>query len=782
MRQMPWEVVMRFFWLPIMVMLITCFAIGCSAGNAPLEPGIADAKTGQAINHYCLGYFQFTANPVAGTLECVPLRETAMHLNALRFLEPPPLLNLTLESLEFNGNIIDADIGLRHPFLGLNEFTGFDVCGMFISNGSKANFDDPELRMAVNGDTRLLNPDGYSRWWNPAEFPHNDTMFGYSDGLLGTPDSTADYNSTLNPYKFYCDNLTDPNADVGSLDPSIRCIFSAGQKNIRHYTIELGSHGLIFNYAVDAAWQFPTGPYPWHVPDDFPPAANRPEAWHASVTEDENTLWNDGTENGGDLSLAMDIWDHYNAGLNTVKVESPGNFTPVINATPVGSGDGCSTYEIDITNATPAEGSIDLLISVECEVTGYGGALEGKPVTAYFMQTVTVDSEHPPTEEFHKYWAGHGYNHYNLCSNPNPQALDPLNLTFDWKNTSSGSPTGFKTGSAAIADGKVFYIGNTNGYYYASTSYYAYCLDLTDGHEIWKQPINMQNNQGRALSSLFWYEDKVYTGGDSIYCFNDENGALIWQYDGNPPGSYNFVSNSPKVYKGKVFSTSRSSVFVCLDAETGDELWTYPYTPGELLPATDGERVYFPSETILYCCNCETGDFLWSQPIQGSAVAWSGPTLAGDRIYQFGWWGWLHCFDKYTGDPIWSYDLSYNPFFNAMPAQFVDPADGKLVFLAGAAYSNSPVFAIKDDGAGASQLWTQTYPTGSTVVYYDATCTIYDDYILLGDRYNSRFFVIDKLSGNLLATYPVDGFITAQIAIAYDRLVVLTDNSVECYK
>jgi len=45
-----------------------------------------------------------------------------MHLNALKFLDPPALLNLTLEAVQFNGSLISADIGLRHPFLGLTNF------------------------------------------------------------------------------------------------------------------------------------------------------------------------------------------------------------------------------------------------------------------------------------------------------------------------------------------------------------------------------------------------------------------------------------------------------------------------------------------------------------------------------------------------------------------------------------------------------------------------------------------------------------------------------------
>ena len=53
---------------------------------------------------------------------------------------------------------------------------------------------------------------------------------------------------------------------------------------------------MIFNYAVDASWQFPEGDPLWQVPDDFPPLANRPEAWNISVEATENTLYNDGAD------------------------------------------------------------------------------------------------------------------------------------------------------------------------------------------------------------------------------------------------------------------------------------------------------------------------------------------------------------------------------------------------------------------------------------------------------------------------------------------------------
>jgi len=100
--------------------------------------------------------------------------------------------------LAFSGNVIDADIGLRRPFLGLNQFTGFDVKGILISDGSLNGFTDSDVNIPGMGDTRLLNPDGYTLWWNPNEFPDIGTIFGYIDGVLGQPYDIAGFTATLN--------------------------------------------------------------------------------------------------------------------------------------------------------------------------------------------------------------------------------------------------------------------------------------------------------------------------------------------------------------------------------------------------------------------------------------------------------------------------------------------------------------------------------------------------------------------------------------------------------
>ncbi len=391
--------------LCLVVSFLLLITMSCSAGGGmavtPTEEatGISTPATGRATDssdsHCCLGLYQCTVDKEAGTLDFVPMRTTEMHLNALPFLEPPPLVNLTLESLQFNGNIIEVNIGLRHPFIGLTEFTGFDVCGIFITAGSKTGYADPDICHAGPDDTYLVNPVGYSRWWNPVEFPVNPgTMFGYKDGLLGTPNSTADFSSTINGYKYFCDDLT-PDGSVSGIDLNDRGMFSAGKKNIRHYTIKLGTGGLVFNYAIDACWEFPTGDKPWTAPGSFGPNANRPEPWFISVTENLNTLsYYDGHGEGG-INLTIDVYDWANSGQDQLYIEALGGVIPESGPySPSAGGEGYSTYEVEITSASPTEaGPLNILITVETENDGFQNFIPGAKTSAYLVYTTTVSDE-----------------------------------------------------------------------------------------------------------------------------------------------------------------------------------------------------------------------------------------------------------------------------------------------------------------------------------------------------------------------------------------------------
>ena len=378
------------------LLFVFIIGVGCSSGTtfdpvSPEQPGLTRASGG---NHSCWGFYQFVCDPEAGTIDIIPLREAYMHLNALPFLEPPALVNLTLESLEFNGDLIEADIGLRHPFLGLDEFSGFDVCGIVFSNGAYTGYSDTDINISGPGDFYLVNADGHARWWNPEEFPVNQgTMFSYNDGLLGAPNNFANYDATLNGYKYFADGL-EPNDPVTALDTANRGLFSAGQKNIRHYTLNMGTAGLIFNYAIDACWVFPDGDPPWVAPDDFPPEANRIEPYLVDVTETLNTLWHDGTDFGGQLSLDINIYDWFNLDQDWLRVESPGAFTSVDLTTPTGGGEEYSTFHADFTTVTlDSSNDLMVLITAFTEDEDFQGFITGSTTAAYKMYYADVDDE-----------------------------------------------------------------------------------------------------------------------------------------------------------------------------------------------------------------------------------------------------------------------------------------------------------------------------------------------------------------------------------------------------
>ncbi len=642
------------------MLLVVIFILGCSSGDGiNVTTPDADIPQSRYVSdsaHASWGLWQFAANLEAGTLDVVQLRTGNLHLNALPFLEPPPLVNLTLESVEFNGNIIETDIGLRHPFLGLNEFTGFDVCGIIITNGSVSGFDDPDLQMAGEGDTRLLNPDGFVRWWNPAEFPVNTgTIFGYNDGLLGAPDSYADYNSTLNAYKYFCDDL---NADdlLSNVTLADRGMFSAGQKNIRHYTIELGDEGLIFNYAVDASWIFPDGSPPYQAPDNFPPGANRPEAYRLDIDEVENTLWAEGAESGGDLKLLIDVYDWFDAGLNTVQVESPGNFDPETASIPVDGGAGYSTYQVDIVDAYPiTTGTIDLLITVESEAIGYGGLLPGEPVCAYFTASADVSGGEPVTAEW-----GQLQNHPSHTGDITGDTglHPPLELSWCVSFDTLTNPTGLE-GTPIVGDGKILVF-----YSYNSTNW-AECRSLDDGTFLWNFDLSPGGSTTGMASVTGCYADgRFFAPGSLIRAFDPETGTVLWEYAGH--SAYENQRHGLVYDDGRILVHLSNRIHI-IDAETGvaiDVVNVYSgYANFQPFTLVD-EAAYYQLNGSVWATDLSTGSHLWhfpvDPPISGIDVSVRGSlTVPGDGKVYFGCYNfYFYALDQATGNLEWKIQMN----------------------------------------------------------------------------------------------------------------------------
>ncbi len=740
----------------LLLFAIIISIIGCSGSqndpvtNTPLTDRASfDAST----SHQTWGLWQFIADPDNETLDIVQLRGVQIHLNALRFLEPPPLTYLTLESVQFNGNIIEVDIGLRHPFLGLTQFTGFDVCGILITDGSVSGFDDPDLVLAGEGDTRLLNPDGLSRWWNPAEFPVNEgTIFSYNDGLLGAPDSLADYSSTLNGYKYFADDLVNPDDPMDVLSLDGRGMFSPGQKNIRHYTIELGTDGLVFNYAIDACWKKPPGDPPYTVPDDFAAEANRQEAYRITINEVENTLWAEGTVSGGELNLLINIYDWFDAGLNTVQVESGGNFDTVLTASPVDGGVGYSTYQIDIADAYPVTaGEIDILITVVSDAVGYGGLLPGETVNAYFFYTTTVDDEQPEEPPEDPGWLQGYFNSQN--HNWNPSSTIELPLTEVWSvNTTRASHR------PPVVRGDQLWITASDGWLQS--------YDATDGSFLWEKDIKTAGSFWAGCNPLIW-GDKVIEGGNGIFCFDAETGA-------GP--DWVFMEGSDFLHMGGVivgdtcFWRSCHNQFYSIDLTTGTQNWSASGSTFPLFnPGANEDYVLYPSGNSIYCYTT-SGSLNWSMNIGGNF--YGGPLIHEGKAY-FGYYE-LRCVDIATGIVDWTlpYDSGYSF------SRSVVLADDKICAMARIGSYPQRLYCADLDG---NLQWTHDFELCQTTGVYSNGY-----YFTCGRDQGSSVYqliAIDMTDGTTAQTIGSLGNYWGGIACTNDRLYFADNSSgLYCYE
>ncbi|HDS30203.1 MAG TPA: hypothetical protein ENN67_04080 [Firmicutes bacterium] len=381
----------------ILMSLIAIF-LGCGSLETPMTPEIkAKIDTGQTHTRSLLGLWQFTIDPVNETISFVPLRSGAIHMNALAFMEPPAGEMLKIDQVvDFVPGEITVDIAFIHPYPGLNFAAAFDVSGILISHGSVYYPLSHELYFPGDDQLRLINADGYTRWWNPVEFPINPDkpQAGYIDGLMGKPDSVANFTATLNGYKYFSSDLSEPDSDLSELDLNMRGAFVPGTTCVRRYQIGFTPGNLVFNYAVDASWAPHEGGQPILIPDSFPYSANRPEAYRMELHNINNTLVYD-TSLGmldGMATMSVYVFDWHNASANFVCCFAQNDeLMGMCMPWPSGGNEHYSAYDVELwPMMMDSGGDVELWFGMDSEVTGYQGALPSEFQAVYFRGSIFV--------------------------------------------------------------------------------------------------------------------------------------------------------------------------------------------------------------------------------------------------------------------------------------------------------------------------------------------------------------------------------------------------------
>ena len=310
-----------------LVLMLLMIMSACAGGTDPVtgslpggDEGLSTARDSSATSSRMLwGFWTCIVDTETDTVEVVPLRGAMMHVNAVEWLQPPngSLANLGVEIIDDSNFLtegrIDVNVRLTHPFPGLDQYTGFDVMGVYMTDGHVPIQSQVDVDMTDGGglDSALLNPDGYTRWWNQAEFADQPiSIFSYIPGQVGINREGLD--AIINPYKYFTDDIGNEDLveDFTAGNVEARGVFSAGSTIIRRYNLVWPLVGptpaFAFDYAVVASWVPPLNQPPI-VPDDYPISANALEPIALDIT-DSSDLFYSGTTYGGDVVLDLELY------------------------------------------------------------------------------------------------------------------------------------------------------------------------------------------------------------------------------------------------------------------------------------------------------------------------------------------------------------------------------------------------------------------------------------------------------------------------------------------
>ena len=377
--------------LYLIILLTSCSGGGSSILSPSLEDeGLMGLRTtipprlADSDGHFLYGFWKGLTDRDTGLLEVTPVRTTAFHLNpvGLNPSSSTPWLEVEVKSYNPTTRILNADVTMTHPCPN-SDFRGFDIRGILLGPGPViTSQSDPDLCYPSGDGLRVVNADGYTRWWNALEFT-TPGLFGYSE-LYDLPDY-LEPTCTLNPYKYFSDPLDSDDPVVPGVNETNRGTFStdlpAGSIT-RNYRIRFpeisGNPQLGFYFAVDASWAKPTGTSPSPKPiEDFPPRANCPEAFHIEVDASDSTLWYENDqENGGDLVMDIEVFD-WGANSNpdgilgeidSILIESPNVFGSYYSVplNPLPGSQPCSAiFNVNLPSLSlPSADNQDILITV----------------------------------------------------------------------------------------------------------------------------------------------------------------------------------------------------------------------------------------------------------------------------------------------------------------------------------------------------------------------------------------------------------------------------------
>ena len=190
---------------------------------------------------------------------------------------------------------------------------------------------------------------------------------------------------------------------------------------------------------------------------------------------------------------------------------------------------------------------------------------------------------------------------------------------------------------------------------------------------------------------------------------------------------------------------------VAFDRDSGNKRWALQFKNGVEGGATlANNKIYFGANNgQFYCVDAKTGDILWSFPLNSESL--TAPLIRGSYVYHITSNNTLHAFDGESGRELWVTTKGLKAVMTVRGQ--TQPLFHNGVLYVG--FSDGQFSALNAENG--RELWSKRLGDDKKFNDVDASARITDNCVLVAS-YANALFCLDKKTGNIKWRHDVGGF------------------------
>ena len=184
--------------------------------------------------------------------------------------------------------------------------------------------------------------------------------------------------------------------------------------------------------------------------------------------------------------------------------------------------------------------------------------------------------------------------------------------------------------SSPAVVGNRLYIGSSHGSIF-SLGGATYCIDTESRQVIWRHSSRIPIFSPPAVAGGRVYIGEGYHQDSNCHlrCLDAKTGDLIWSFK-----TTSHVESTPFIHQGKLYFTGGADGVYCIDALEGQQIWHYGDVHADMSPVVHNGTVYFGTgygDYKVFAVDADTGTEIWAK--QMPYPVWGSPSVNENLVF-----------------------------------------------------------------------------------------------------------------------------------------------------